>query len=182
MGEAINETQARPRWLLKLIFPLAISLWHFEQFDCWADAMQKIIAIIKNIDLKFIISMIFYNSNIESTIRIVIHHHLIYQLSMDEFVIRWGSRSSRFFTRLGANFIILYFTTAHYCHYYHSKFMETWIGLMITLLGWSWRAFHLMYIWIEGMFGPFGQKWPAYGVAVNKVPKIIRPGIHMYLR
>ena len=58
MGEAIYETQARPRWLLKLIFPLAMSLWHLEQFD-EADAMQKIIAMIKNIDLMFIISMVF---------------------------------------------------------------------------------------------------------------------------
>ena len=100
MGEAIYETQARPRWLLKLIFPLAMSLWHFEQLDCWADAMQRIIAMIKNIDLKFIISIVFYNSNIKSTIRIVIQHPLIYEPITDEFVIRWGC-SSRFFHASG---------------------------------------------------------------------------------
>ena len=62
--------------------------------------MQKIIAMIKNIDLKFIISMVFYNSNIKSTIRIVIQHPLIYEPITDEFVIRWG-RSSRFFHASG---------------------------------------------------------------------------------
>ena len=88
MGEAIYETQARPRWLLKLIFPLAMSLWHLEQLDDWADAIQKIIAMIKNIDLKFIISMVFYNSNIKSTIQKLIQHPLIYEPNTDEFVIR----------------------------------------------------------------------------------------------
>lgn len=52
--------------------------------------MQMIIAMIKNIDLKFIISIVFYNSNIKSTIRIVIQHPLIYEPITDEFVIRWG--------------------------------------------------------------------------------------------
>ena len=57
LGDAIYEAQARPSLLLKFILPLEMSLWHLEQLD--ALTKQMIVAMIKNIDLKFIISMIF---------------------------------------------------------------------------------------------------------------------------
>ena len=117
--------------------------WIVERMQC-----KRSLQWLKTLIWSSLFQLFFYNSNIKSTIRIVIQHPLIYEPITDEFVIRWG-RSSRFFTRLGANFIILYFTTAHYCH---SKFMETWIGLMIILLAgiilkpYPWRVSLDLYV------------------------------------
>ena len=55
---------------------------------------------LKTLIWSSLFQLFFYNSNIKSTIRIVIQHPLIYEPITDEFVIRWG-RSSRFFHASG---------------------------------------------------------------------------------
>ena len=77
--------------------------WAYGIWNSWiAERMQckRSLQWLKTWIWSSLFQLFFYNSNIKSTIRIVIQHPLIYEPITDEFVIRWG-RSSRFFHASG---------------------------------------------------------------------------------